>query len=255
MTTRTPPQHGWLGPGETARRLGVSVKALRVYEAAGLVIPERREGGWRHYGPACLERLHCVLALKALGLSLADIRALIDAPGTNLASVLELQARALSAQLLSARERLEGVREAQREIAERGSLSTEALLALSRHRAPIEMGPAQVLVFVRSMAVGAAPFDRRTFTASDEQAVAALVSEASRLAASACIPASREAAALAEQWDALAQRCAARLDPSAPRIRSLADDLLTSRALAPALAFLREALAHRRKAAVVSKES
>ncbi len=37
----------WFGPGETARRLGVTTKALRVYEREGLVVPHRAESRWR----------------------------------------------------------------------------------------------------------------------------------------------------------------------------------------------------------------
>jgi hypothetical protein len=48
----------FLSPSETARSLGVSVKALRVYEAEGLVEPHRTEAGWRVYGPDQMTRLH-----------------------------------------------------------------------------------------------------------------------------------------------------------------------------------------------------
>jgi hypothetical protein len=37
----------WLGPGEMARRLGVTPKALRVYERDVLVTAARTEAGWR----------------------------------------------------------------------------------------------------------------------------------------------------------------------------------------------------------------
>lgn len=36
-----------LSPSETARRFGVSVKALRLYERRGLLQPLRSEAGWR----------------------------------------------------------------------------------------------------------------------------------------------------------------------------------------------------------------
>ncbi|MGN6149602.1 MAG: MerR family transcriptional regulator, partial [Rhizomicrobium sp.] len=41
----------YLSPSEAARRLGVSVKALRVYEQRGLVKPLRSQADWRAYGP------------------------------------------------------------------------------------------------------------------------------------------------------------------------------------------------------------
>ena len=62
----------FFSPAETAKRLGVSVKALRVYEAHGLVAPARTQAGWRVYGPVEMARLHQVLALKRLGLPLSQ---------------------------------------------------------------------------------------------------------------------------------------------------------------------------------------
>jgi DNA-binding transcriptional MerR regulator len=41
----------FLNPSEAANRLGVSAKALRVYEQRGLVAPVRTAAGWRAYGP------------------------------------------------------------------------------------------------------------------------------------------------------------------------------------------------------------
>ena len=73
----TPPIR-FLSPLETARRLGVSVKALRVYEDKGLVEPVRTQAGWRAYGPEQMARLHQILALKRLGLPL-KMAAKVDA--------------------------------------------------------------------------------------------------------------------------------------------------------------------------------
>jgi hypothetical protein len=39
-------------PAETARRLNVSTKALRLYERLSLVEPLRTRTGWRTYGPS-----------------------------------------------------------------------------------------------------------------------------------------------------------------------------------------------------------
>ncbi|MGE3188855.1 MAG: MerR family transcriptional regulator, partial [Vicinamibacterales bacterium] len=61
---------------EAARRLGVSTKALRVYEQAGLIRPRRSPAGWRLYGPRDLEDARGIIALRVLGVGLADIAAL-----------------------------------------------------------------------------------------------------------------------------------------------------------------------------------
>ena len=58
---------------EVARLTGLTSRALRFYEARGLVKPLRTASGRRHYGPAELERLHHILAMKRAGLTLAQI--------------------------------------------------------------------------------------------------------------------------------------------------------------------------------------
>ena len=63
----------FLSPAEAARRLGVSVKALRLYEQRGLLMPRRTEAGWRVYGPDEMACAGEIVALRALGLSLAEI--------------------------------------------------------------------------------------------------------------------------------------------------------------------------------------
>ena len=63
----------YLSPSAAARRLGVSTKALRLYEQRGLVAPARTVAGWRAYGPDQMARAAEVVALRALGLSLAQV--------------------------------------------------------------------------------------------------------------------------------------------------------------------------------------
>ena len=63
----------FLNASEAAKRLGVSTKALRLYEERGLVSPVRTDAGWRMYGPGEMARAAEVVALRALGLSLAQV--------------------------------------------------------------------------------------------------------------------------------------------------------------------------------------
>ncbi|MCA0246277.1 MAG: MerR family transcriptional regulator [Proteobacteria bacterium] len=63
----------FLNPSEAARRLGVSAKALRLWEQRGLVAPVRTAAGWRAYGAAEMARAGEVAALRGLGLGLAEI--------------------------------------------------------------------------------------------------------------------------------------------------------------------------------------
>jgi DNA-binding transcriptional MerR regulator len=80
----------FLSPSETARRFGVTNKALRLYERHGLIAPVRSASGWRTYGPAQVTRLVQILALKRLGLPLARIAQLL-AGRDDLGAVLALQ--------------------------------------------------------------------------------------------------------------------------------------------------------------------
>jgi DNA-binding transcriptional MerR regulator len=68
-----PPTPRNLTPSEAAVHLGVSAKALRLYEEQGLIAPGRSSGGWRVYTPADLERAASIVSLRTLGLSLAQI--------------------------------------------------------------------------------------------------------------------------------------------------------------------------------------
>jgi DNA-binding transcriptional MerR regulator len=71
----------FLSPSAAAQRLGISAKALRLYEQRGLVAPSRTPAGWQAYGPDEMARAAEIVALRALGLSLAQIaRALGDDP-------------------------------------------------------------------------------------------------------------------------------------------------------------------------------
>lgn len=63
----------FLNPSAAARRLGVSAKALRLYEQHGLITPSRTAAGWRVYGPDEMVRAADIVILRALGLSLSQI--------------------------------------------------------------------------------------------------------------------------------------------------------------------------------------
>jgi DNA-binding transcriptional MerR regulator len=80
---------------EVARLTGLTSRALRFYEARGLVTPLRSASGRRHYGPAELERLHQVMAMKRAGLTLGQIEKLGAGRKTDLASLIAAQIRSL----------------------------------------------------------------------------------------------------------------------------------------------------------------
>jgi DNA-binding transcriptional MerR regulator len=63
----------YLSVSEAAKRLGVSSKALRLYEQRGLVVPGRTAAGYRSYGPEDIAQAAEVVALRRLGLSLGQV--------------------------------------------------------------------------------------------------------------------------------------------------------------------------------------
>jgi DNA-binding transcriptional MerR regulator len=80
----------FLSPSKAASRLGVSVKALRIYEQRGLMTPTRTEAGWRAYGPAEMQRAGEIVALRALGLSLAQVGSVLKGEAEGLEPALAL---------------------------------------------------------------------------------------------------------------------------------------------------------------------
>lgn len=80
---------------EVARRTGLTSRALRFYEARGLLSPLRTYSGRRLYGAGELERIQQILALKRAGLSLAQIGKLSGRGGLDLAALVDAQLRAI----------------------------------------------------------------------------------------------------------------------------------------------------------------
>ncbi|WP_460915088.1 MerR family transcriptional regulator [Plantactinospora veratri] len=65
--------------GELAARLGVRTSALRVWEAAGLLIPEREPGtGYRRFGPAEIRDAQMISMLRRSRYLLPQIRPILD---------------------------------------------------------------------------------------------------------------------------------------------------------------------------------
>src|SRR5436190_8085767 len=61
-----------------ARLAGVTPKALRHYERQRLLAPQRNAAGYRVYAGRERQRLRHIVALKSLGLSLTQIRDLLE---------------------------------------------------------------------------------------------------------------------------------------------------------------------------------
>ena len=80
--------------GRFAKLTRVTAKALQIYERHGLLRPRRTRAGYRRYTMREVQQLEHVLALRALGLSLKQVRVL-TADTARLAEVLTQQRAAL----------------------------------------------------------------------------------------------------------------------------------------------------------------
>lgn len=122
----------WLEANECAARIGLSKRALRLYEEHGLIRPRRTEKGWRLYGAGEIARLHEILALKRMGLSLQRITALLHGKAVDLSGVLAIQHDLLSGQRERAEQGLALVRAAQSKLATGTSLTADELIRLAK---------------------------------------------------------------------------------------------------------------------------
>ena len=89
----------FLNASEAARQLGVSAKALRLYEERGLLSPHRTDAGWRAYGPREMKRAAEVVALRDLGFSLAQVQRVIEGDPRGLEPALAAHQSRLEVQL------------------------------------------------------------------------------------------------------------------------------------------------------------
>ena len=97
---------------ELSRLSGVTTRALRWYDKIGLLKPAgRTEGGYRCYGPAEVDRLQDILYYRALGVELARVKEILDAPSYDRLTVLRGHLSALERE----RERIQGLIDSVRE--------------------------------------------------------------------------------------------------------------------------------------------
>ena len=75
--------HGVYGITVAAELVGMGVQNLRLYEARGLLEPNRTEGGTRRYSANDLARLRRISDLLQAGLNLAGISMVLDLEAQN----------------------------------------------------------------------------------------------------------------------------------------------------------------------------
>ena len=190
---------------DTARRLGLTVRALRVYERHGLVRPGRTAAGWRVYGPDEVARLHQVTALKRLGLTLAQIAALLRGRGVDLERLLAAQEENRSSRKQRIDRALHLVRRARARLARGEILPADDLVELTKETVMSDQppGPEMKAIFDKHVdAERVKHLHPQEWTAADQEKASAewgaLIAEAERLKDGD--PAAPEAIDLARRW-------------------------------------------------------
>lgn len=117
----------FLNASDAARRLGISTKALRLYEQRGLLAPVRSDAGWRAYGPEDLERASEIVALRALGFSLAQVARTLKGDASGLEPALAAHQASLEARLREVVAAMDGVRALRGDLARGGAPSAADL--------------------------------------------------------------------------------------------------------------------------------
>jgi len=155
-----------LSPAETAKRFGISIKALRLYEQHGLLKPLRTANGstgaaWRVYGSDQIARLHQILALKRLGLSLGQIGELL-AGADALDPILAVQERVLAQDRERITRALTLIRKARTKLASGDILSIDDLATLTRETVMATQSTAEELKEILT------PFKQKHLTPQEE---------------------------------------------------------------------------------------
>ncbi len=248
-----------LSPAETARRFGVSIKALRLYEQRGLLAPLRTRNGstgaaWRVYGPDQVARLHQILALKRLGLPLARIAELLSGPD-RLEAILALQEQALMRDSEALSRALALVRAARVKLASGNALSIDDLAHLTKETVMPNLTEEERMELLKPISAkyftpeDAAKLKQRKY---DQPAVTAqwneLFAQAKAFAAANADPASPPVQDLARRWQALIAQFTGGDEAMANKVRSVWKDAMNDPKLAPLIPWTPQIAAYMKKA-------
>jgi DNA-binding transcriptional MerR regulator len=134
-----------LSTGDLARATGNTVRAVRFYEEQGLLRPaEVSEGGHRRYTAEELDRLRLICDLREVGLSLSEIRAVLDLR-TGCQTAAEFAVRfhqVLVGHVEQAQRRIERLRRVRRELGQALTAIEERLSCEMSTRCPCAVAQA-----------------------------------------------------------------------------------------------------------------
>ena len=102
--------------GVVAKKIGLSVDAIRFYERNALLPrPPRTQGGFRQYGESDVETLAFIRRIQGLGFKLSEIRSLLNLRGSRLQPCAPVRRR-LQAKLADVRRRLADLQRLEHEL-------------------------------------------------------------------------------------------------------------------------------------------
>lgn len=122
----------FLGPSDAAKQLGVSSKALRLYEQHALLKPIRTPSGWRMYGPAEMARAAEIVSLRVLGLSIALVGRVLRGDSEGLESALGTHQSALEGRIHQLADTVERIRALRVDLAQGKAPSVHELSRLAQ---------------------------------------------------------------------------------------------------------------------------
>lgn len=115
---------------EAAKILNTTTKTLRFYESKGLITPEKDENNqYRIYTEYDLYRINTILALREIGVSVEEIKTLLNNPNLSMSQYLDIQRSALFEQWIEMRDMIETIDQ----MLDSGSNSVDNIHQLANH--------------------------------------------------------------------------------------------------------------------------
>lgn len=127
-------------PAQASAALGVSAKALRLYEQHGQLVPDRTRKGWRTYDAGAMARAAEIVALRGLGLSLAQVARVLDGNPHDLDVGLAAHEARLSEQGQQTAAAIERVRSLRADLAQGRAPAPKTLAQAVTETAPLAVG-------------------------------------------------------------------------------------------------------------------
>jgi len=117
--------------GDLAKLTGLTVRTLRFYDQIGLLSPsDQTESGHRLYSEANLSRLHQILSLKELGLSLEEVKSVLSGGQISPLEIVNLQIDQINEQIKLKQKLLEQLRHVSKLMQGKAELTVEDFTSL-----------------------------------------------------------------------------------------------------------------------------